>query len=174
MQFARAMAAVVFYNNDFYTFGGYAGTNLSSCEKFSFASGKWETLPNMPVLRSAFNVAVVDGVFYMSGDSTKLDSFNPETKTFTTTEISIPEANYSNLAVFNGNLVLFQNDGCWGINLQTKVSHKLAAIPMGKWWSCFPPYTYKNNILIARCDDVCLWAFDTSSYSIVKKYKLVT
>lgn len=173
MKYPRAMAAVIFLNNCFYTFGGYSGTNLNTCEKFVFATGKWEELPNMPVSRSAFTLAVKDKRLYMSGDSNRVDVFDTESDIFIKCEIDLPEANYSTLVNHNGNLVLVQNESAWSIDLAALKIKKICPIPLGKWWSCFSPLVEKSLIIFARYDDGHLWILDVENNTIVKKFKLI-
>jgi Kelch motif. len=174
MKYPRAMSAVAYMDNKFYTFGGYSGTNLNTCEKFNFTTWKWELLPNMPVARSAFTIAVKNNLLYMNGDSNRLDAFNTETNEFIDTGIILPEASYSSLVTYKDKLILIQNDGSWEINLEdTKVS-RVSTIPVGKWWSCFSPYIHNTYIYLARYDDGYLWIYDLSTNTIVKKYKLIS
>ena len=174
MKSPRAIAAVAYLNNCFYAFGGYSGTNISSCEKFSFSTGKWEELPSMPVARSAFTIAVHNNKLYMTGDSKRLDIFDPDSNSYLACEIALPEASYSSLVSFNGSLILLQNESAWSIDLQTSQLKKICMIPAGKWWSCFVPYVYKSLVLLARYDDGHLWILDVENGSITKKYKLVS
>lgn len=173
MKSTRAMSAVTFYNNELFVFGGYNGSNLDTSEKFSFASGKWEDLPNMPVARSAFNVAVVSGILYMTGDSERLDAFDPTLNKFIQTEAVLPQSNYSTLAAFKECLILIQNNVVLGIDLKNFGVKKIATASPGKWWSCFPPYVNGNVLIFSRADDGHLWTFDTVSGTLNKKLKII-
>ena len=174
MKYPRAMAAVAYLNNCFYAFGGYSGSNLNSCEKFNFSTGKWEELPNMPVARSAFNLAIQNNILYMSGDSKRLDGFDTDKSLFITCGIALPEASYSSLISYSNSLVLIQNEACWDISLENLQVKMICQIPPGKWWSCFTPYVNGSLILFARYDDGHLWVLDMPKRSIVKKYKLIS
>lgn len=173
MKSTRAMPAIAFYNNELFVFGGYSGTNLNTSEKFSFSSGKWEDLPNMPVARSAFNIAEVGGILYMTGDSKRLDAFNPSINEFVQVETILPESSYSTLVAFKDCLILIQNEVVLGIDLKSFVVKKIATAPPGKWWSCFPPYVNGNVLIFSRADDLHLWTFDTSSGTLNKKFKTI-
>ncbi|OMJ96013.1 hypothetical protein SteCoe_389 [Stentor coeruleus] len=173
MKSPRALAAVVFCNNIFYAFGGYSGTNINTCEKFSFSTGKWEDLPNMPVARSAFTIAVIDDLLYMTGDCTRLDIFNTKSDTFECAKVLVQQASYSSLAKTKDGLLLIQNESAFEIDLNSEDVRKVASIPQGKWWSCFPPQTQNGVVVFGRYDDGFLYTFDMNMYVLSKKFKLI-
>ena len=172
MKTARAMSAICYYNNELFVFGGYNGTNMNLCEKFSFIHNRWIDLPPMPVARSAFNIAESGGILYMSGDSKRLDAFNPVTGVYVENEAILTESSYSSLVAFKDNLILIQNESIYSIDLNNFLVKKIAAAPSGKWWSCFPPYVTSNSIVFSRADDGHLWMFDTTSGYLSKKLKI--
>jgi hypothetical protein len=174
MKTGRAMSAVIFFNNELFVFGGYNGNNMDSCEKFSFSLNRWEDLPPMPVARSAFNLAESSGILYMSGDSKRLDAFNPVTNVYMENEAILAEASYSTLISFKENLILIQNESVYKIDLSSFSVRKIANAPNGKWWSCFPAYINSNTLVFSRADDGHLWAFDTAAGVLSKKLRVVS
>lgn len=172
MKTPRAMSAIFYYNNELFVFGGYNGTNMNLCEKFNFVNNRWVDLPPMPIARSAFNIAESGGILYMSGDSKRLDAFNPVTSTYVENEAILTEASYSSLVNFKDTLILIQNESVYSIDLNNFSVKKIANAPSGKWWSSFPPYINSNFIVLSRADDGHLWMFDTASGSLTKKLKI--
>ena len=174
MNYPRALAAVAYLDNCIYVFGGYAGSNINTCEKFDFANNKWEELPKMQVARSAFNIAIQGKILYMSGDSDRLDAFDTEKNEYIKVNIPVPQASYSTLVSLYKDLILLQNDSAFEVNLTTSRTRRLSTIPQGKWWSSFVPHIKGNLIYLARYDDGFLWTFDTTNNSISKRYKLIS
>jgi hypothetical protein len=64
MQDARALCALGYHKGCVYVFGGYAGKNLNTCERFELKREKWSRIADMPIARSAFSAVVYAGSFY--------------------------------------------------------------------------------------------------------------
>lgn len=173
MRQTRALPSIMYFNRAVYVFGGYSGKNLSSCEKYDLDSEKWVELADMPIPRSAFSVVLYNNCFYMTGDNTNLDKYNPLTNTFETFQDVLPEPSpYSTLACINNILYVFQNSSCWEISLENFTIRHSSSIPKGRWWSYFPAHYHETDIFFSRYDDSCIWSYNTKSKHLSKKFKL--
>mmetsp|Transcript_12702 Transcript_12702/g.12822 ORF Transcript_12702/g.12822 Transcript_12702/m.12822 type:complete len:135 (+) Transcript_12702:958-1362(+) len=134
MHFQKALPGLYYFQKRVFVFGGYFnGESLKSGEVYDFAKNEWKILPDMPTARSAFTIARLGKFLYMCGDSHKVDVFDTEKLCFVDCDIELPEADsYSTLVENKDNLLLFQNEKCWKIEVNSNTVQELTRIPKGQ------------------------------------------
>jgi hypothetical protein len=169
MHKSRALSSIIYYRGKVFVFGGYAGNNLTSCESFEFHSKEWKMISDMPVARSAFSVVEHKGHFYMTGESTAIDRYDPKNDCFHTfVNVLASPCNYSTMATSENSLFIQQNNACIEIDLEKIKVKESHPTPQGKWWSSFPAKVVDGQIYFSRYDDGCLWTFNIKSKAINK------
>mmetsp|Transcript_23074 Transcript_23074/g.22844 ORF Transcript_23074/g.22844 Transcript_23074/m.22844 type:complete len:115 (+) Transcript_23074:1009-1353(+) len=114
MRYARSFPGMVYHKDAVYVFGGENDNgNLRRCEKYDLIEKTWVDLPDMQSMRSAFTISIVNGKFYIIGDSRVIEIFDPETNTFSSSPISMPESSsYTTTIYISGYLFVFQDNSC--------------------------------------------------------------
>lgn len=169
MNQSRALSSVYYYRGKVYVFGGYSGNNLTSCECFDLNTEKWKMISDMPVARSAFSVVEFNGFFYIAGESTFIDRYDPKTDCFMSFEAILPAvSNYSTMAMCNGVLFIQQNNTCFEIDIEKMKLIDAHPTPSGKWWSYFPAKVCDGHIYFSRYDDSCIWVFTVKTKTMNK------
>lgn len=169
MNQSRALSSVYYYRGKVYVFGGYSGNNLTSCECFDLNTEKWRMISDMPIARSAFSVVEYNGLFYIAGESTFIDRYDPKTDCFLSFEGILPSVfNYSTMAICNGDLYIQQNNSCLVIDIEKMKLIDAYPTPSGKWWSYFPAKVCDGHIYFSRYDDSCIWVFTVKSKTMNK------
>ena len=167
MHRSRALSSVIYYRGKVYVFGGYSGINLSSCECFDLHSKDWKMISDMPIARSAFSVAEFKGFFYMTGDSTSIDKYDPKNDCYRTFVNVLPApCSYSTIAAYENSLFIQQANSCIEVDLEKFKIKDTYPIPAGKWWSFFPAKVIDGQILFSRYDDTGIWNFSLQNKTI--------
>ena len=104
MNIARGLFACAVIGNNIYVFGTYtedAGSQIGkSVEVYNTANNEWTKLKNMPSDRYGHSAIAVNGKIFVLGGATndnrqtKVDIYDPQTDTWTTTKSSMPTGRY--------------------------------------------------------------------------------
>jgi len=169
MHKSRALSSVIYYRGKVYVFGGYSGINLSSCECFDLHSKDWKMISDMPIARSAFSVTEFKGFFYMTGDSTSIDKYDPKNDCYQTFVNVLPApCSYSTIAVYENSLFIQQTNSCIEVDIEKLKIKDTYPTPQGRWWSFFPAKVIDGQIVFSRYDDAGIWTFNVKSKNINK------
>lgn len=169
MNQSRAVSSVLYHRGKVYIFGGYSGSNLTSCECFDLQTEKWKMISDMPIARSAFSVVEYKGFFYIAGESTFIDRYDPKTDCFMSYDGILPViSNYSTMAISDEILYIQQNNSCFEIDIEKMKLKDVHPTPQGKWWSFFPAKVCDGHIYFSRYDDSCIWVFSIKSKTMNK------
>lgn len=112
----RAYAGVAKMNAVFYVFGGYYASYqaLCSCEKIKVSDKLWTPINSMIRPRSSFTPCQFRSLFYLvAAVEPTVETFNPETDTFTVLPVSLPSdlrPHTSVSFVIDGELCLLTGD----------------------------------------------------------------
>jgi hypothetical protein len=67
MSSERSFHAAVYYSQYLYVLGGYCGSYLRECERYSCAESRWEVLPALPVAGACMSAVELENSLYALG-----------------------------------------------------------------------------------------------------------
>jgi len=156
--------------NTVFAFGGYGHGTV--CEKSNFPLTCWTPLPPMHYGRSGFTPCPFKALLYLVSttlyDHKAVESFSPNTETFTVLPVSLPvrlRLGWGSVAfVADGELFLLTGDAqmaCWDIESNTQFS--LYAMDRG-CWSFQPPLIVGTLVYIANGRNVERFSLEEFSF----------
>lgn len=171
----RSYSGVAMVNTTVFAFGGEDGAGVnkfSVCEKYSLPHNCWTRLPEMHYARTQFTPCNFKALLYLAGTCPAthraVESFNPQSETFTVLPISLPpdlRLGCSSVAfVAYGELYLLTDSkqkACWRIELESEF--RLSDTDK-QCWSSQQPRITGTQVLIACGSKVLLFSLETDTF----------
>lgn len=170
MKSPRDSAALVYYEKEVYTFGGWDSakqTQITECEKFHLERKEWNEISKMECARSCLTGVVSGDMIYLAGyGSSAIVKYDPSTDSYIELNISLPMNAPARLLVTEDGLINVQADQLIYIKLETESITKQVAVPFRNWWGICDPILKNGKIYFLEHDRV--WSWDLNNYTIMQ------
>ena len=158
----RRSHAICAYRGKVFVFGGL-NEQANMLDSSEMGEEVWSNNGNMTAPRRCLGAAALNGKIYLAGfGSSDMDEFDPNTASFRSLGVSIPNNNSSLVTLNNQIVILQKNRAC--VLSGNQIEPSIALDPsVNGWWTGSPLVVYNNLIHVLLSGNGSVWAIDISN-----------